>query len=330
MTEELKTKELMFQENKQRFSIFPLQYPEIWKVREKQVANHWVRAEIDFSEDKAQWPTLPKNEQDYIKRILSFFSTADAVLLENMENSLLMDIQIPEAQSMLRQMEGIEDIHNECYNFMTETIITDEVEKREIYDGIYNCEAVRGKADWATKYFTSKNPAEVFVAQAVLEQLFISVSFVPFFYMKKKGILPGFSTINTLASRDENLHGQFACIMYSMLETKLSPEHMVDMIVKAVELEDMFTDYALIDGDLLGMTKSSMYIYTRFVANRLLVDMGYKAHWSTEEAHNPFPFMDAVSMEGKTNFFERRGAEYQRATGDTSIHFDMGSMDEDF
>ena len=310
----VKTKEQkeepLLQENSQRFVLFPIQYKEIWRMYKQQVACFWTAEEIDMSQDNIDWDRLSKDEKHFIKYVLAFFAASDGIVLENLAEKFMSDIQIPEARCFYGFQIAMENIHSETYSLLIDTYIQDTNEKEILFNAVDNFAVIKKKADWALKWINSTDSfAERLVAFAAVEGIFFSGSFCSVFWLKKRSLLPGLTFSNELISRDEGLHCDFACLMYSYLQNPLSKERIYEIMGEAVEIEKEFVRDAL-PVELIGMNSKLMCEYIEYCADRLLFSLGYPKFY---HATNPFDWMDLISMQGKTNFFEKRVGDYQKA-----------------
>ena len=321
--------------NPHRFVLFPIQYPAVWEMYKKHLASFWTAEEIDLSQDIVQWEQkLNDNERHFIKNILAFFACSDGVVMENLAANFCAEIQLPEARAFHAFQLAMEGIHSETYSLMIDTLVKDPEEKKSLFEGIEKIPAVKKKASWALKYMNKEEGASFatrLVAFAAVEGIFFSGSFCALFWLKKRGILPGLTFSNELISRDEGLHTQFACLIYSMLQEKLSNEEVLEIITEAVACEKEFITESL-PVDLIGMNNALMQTYIEFVSDHLLVSLGYPKYYNSE---NPFDFMDMISVQGKTNFFESRVSSYQKAGVMDNAHGNKNStktfeMDADF
>jgi len=319
-------------ENPQRWVLFPIQYPEVYAMYKKHEASFWTAEEIDLSQDMKDWDKLNEKEQHFIKHVLAFFAASDGIVLENLGGRFSTEIQIPEARAFYGFQIAMENIHSETYSLLIEQYVKDVNEKHIIFDAIHKLPAVREKAQWAVQWMRQDCCfAERLLAFACVEGILFSGSFCAIYWLKKRGLMPGLTFSNELISRDEGLHAEFACLIYGMLENKL-PEDVAHNIVRgAVEVERCFICDAL-PCDLIGMNNELMTRYIEFVADRLLVALGYAKLFSVT---NPFDWMELISMQGKTNFFEKRVGEYQKAgvmaSTSTDAEVDKGfALDVDF
>lgn len=295
-----------------RSVLFPIQDEELWSYYKKAVASFWVAEEVDLGKDLADWEKLSDKEKHFLKRILGFFVVSDEIVNLNLAHRFLLDAEIQnvkEAGYFYVIQMAMENIHSEMYNLIIDVYVRDPDEKHKLFSAIETMPLVKKKADWAAKYIESSESFGVrLVAFAAVEGIFFSGSFAAIFYMKKRGKLPGLAHANELISRDEGLHRDFACEMFKRVEEKPDCRVVTDIIVSAVDLEREFFREAL-PVAILGMNEKLMTEYTEFVADHLLVALGCKKHYNSL---NPFPWMESISLGGKTNFFERRVGEYQK------------------
>jgi ribonucleoside-diphosphate reductase beta chain len=314
-------------ENKKRFVLFPIQHPEIWKMYKQAEASFWTAEEIDLAPDLKDWERLSSGEQHFIKHVLAFFAASDGIVNENLAERFLSEVQVPEARCFYGFQIAIENIHSETYSLLIDTYIKDGAEKDRLFNAIDTVPCVTKKADWAMKWISGDASfAERLVAFAAVEGIFFSGSFCSIFWLKKRGLMPGLTFSNELISRDEGLHCDFACLLYSMLNNKMDEWRIREIITEAVAIEKEFILEAL-PVSLIGMNAKLMSEYIEFVADRLLVALGYSKAYGTA---NPFPWMDLISLQGKTNFFEKRVAEYQKAGVMNKKEDQVFTLDEDF
>ena len=318
--------EVLLQENKERFVLLPIKYPEIWKMYKSHEASFWTAEEIDLSPDLKDWERITSDEQHFIKHVLAFFAASDGIVNENLAVNFMKEVQLPEARCFYGFQIMIENIHSETYSLLIDTYIKDPVEKARLFNAIETVPCVQKKAQWALKWINNGSFAERLVAFAAVEGIFFSGSFCSIFWLKKRGLMPGLSFSNELISRDEGLHCDFACLLYGMLDKKLTQERVYEIIRDAVENEHDFVTDAL-PVSLIGMNAKLMCQYIEFVADRLLVALGYPKIYN---ATNPFDFMEFISLQGKTNFFEKRVAEYQKAGVMNTKEQQEFKLDEDF
>ena len=319
--------EPILEENKNRFVLFPIQYPNVWEFYKKAQASFWTAEEIDLAPDLADWEKLNKDERHFIKHILAFFAASDGIVNENLAEQFVGEVQIAEARCFYGFQIAIENIHSETYSLLIDTYITDSKEKDYLFNAIETVPAVTKKADWALKWINDKNSfAERLVAFAAVEGIFFSGSFCSIFWLKKRGLMPGLTFSNELISRDEGLHCDFACLLFSMLNNRPDDSIVQSIITDAVAIEKEFITEAL-PVSLIGMNAGLMTEYIEFVADRLLITLGLKKVYGTA---NPFPWMELISLQGKTNFFEKRVSEYQKAGVMSKKEDQVFSLDEDF
>merc|ERR1712085_209928 len=300
----------LLKENPRRFVLFPIQYPAFFEMYKKHEASFWTAEEIDLAQDSKDRETLTDGEQHFIKHVLAFFAASDGIVLENLSGRFSCEIQIPEARAFYGFQIAMENIHSETYSLLIEQYIKDPAEKDKVFDAIHTMPPVQQKAQWALQWMNTENSfAERLVAFAAVEGILFSGSFCAIYWLKKRGLMPGLTFSNELISRDEGLHAEFACLLYNMLDNKLPEDVVHDMIRGAVAVERKFICEAL-SCDLIGMNSELMTRYIEFVADRLLTALGHtKLFGST----NPFDWMELISLQGKTNFFEKRVGEYQKA-----------------
>lgn len=315
-------------ENKNRFVLFPIQHPDVWKMYKQAEASFWTAEEIDLSQDHNDWQhRLNEDERYFVKHVLAFFAASDGIVNENLAVNFIREVQIPEARCFYGFQIAIENIHAETYSLLIDTYIKDETEKNYLFHAIDNVPSIKKKADWALRWIeNAPSFAHRLVAFAAVEGIFFSGSFCAIFWLKKRGLMPGLCFSNELISRDEGLHCDFACLLYSMLQNKLSTEAIHAIIGEAVMGEKEFIAEAL-PVSLIGMNADMMKTYIEFVADRLLVALG---HPKLYHAENPFPFMEMISMQGKTNFFEKRVGDYQKAGVMANKEAQIFALDDDF
>ncbi|XP_077362995.1 ribonucleoside-diphosphate reductase subunit M2 B [Festucalex cinctus] len=302
--------EPLLRENPRRFVIFPIQYPDVWKMYKQAQASFWTVEEVDLSKDLAHWDRLKPEEKHFISHVLAFFAASDGIVNENLVQRFCQEVQVPEVRSFYSFQILIETVHSEMYSMLINTYIRDLKERDNLFNAIQTLPCVRRKADWALQWINDRQStfAERVVAFVAVEGIFFSGSFAAIYWLKKRGLMPGLTYSNELISRDEGLHCNFACLLYSYLVKKPSEDRVKDIITQAVNIEQEFLTEAL-PVDLIGINSSLMKQYIQFVADRLLTDLGLDKVYLSE---NPFDFMESISLEGKTNFFEKRVGEYQR------------------
>lgn len=320
--------EKILQENKDRFVLFPIQYHDIWEMYKKAESSFWTAEEIDLMQDLQDWNNkLNDDEKHFIKHVLAFFAASDGIVNENLAVNFLREVQFPEARCFYGFQVMIENIHSETYSLLIDTYIKDSDEKNKLFHAIDTVPCVGKKAEWALRWINNGSFVERLIAFAAVEGIFFSGSFCSIFWLKKRGLMPGLSFSNELISRDEGLHCDFACLLYTKyIENKL-PESTVQQIIReAVSIEHEFVRDA-IPVRLIGMNADLMCQYIEFVADRLLVALGCNKIYN---ATNPFDFMEMISLQGKTNFFEKRVSEYKKAAVGTKLQENTFKLDEDF
>lgn len=319
--------EPILREDKGRFVLFPIQHHAVWQMYKQAEASFWTTEEIDLGPDLEDWKKLTPDEQHFIKHVLAFFAASDGIVNENLVVNFMQDVTIPEARCFYGFQIAIENIHAETYSLLIDTYIKDPAEKHYLFNAIETVPAVKRKADWAIRWIENAPTfAHRLIAFAAVEGIFFSGSFCAIFWLKKRSLMPGLSFSNELISRDEGLHTDFACLLYTMLEHKLPAETVRDIITDAVSIEQEFVSNAL-PVSLIGMNAEMMTQYIAFVADRLLVALGQEKYY---HAANPFPWMELISLQGKTNFFEKRVSEYQKAGVMSAKEDQVFSLDEDF
>lgn len=299
--------EPMTKPTRTRFSIFPLRHPNLWSLYKKAQMSNWTAEEVDLSKDMDDWNNLTDNERHFIKYVLAFFASSDGIVFENISVNFAKEIQYPEARSFYAYQEHNEMVHGETYGLLIEKYITDFQEKEKIFRAIETIPCIQRKAEWALTWFDRKHPlGKRLTAFACVEGIFFSGSFCAIFWLKKRGLLPGLSFSNELISRDEGLHQEFAVELVGMLNKPPSREEVLEIMTDAVEIEKNFICDAL-PCKLIGMDSTKMGHYIEFIADRLLKQMGHAPHYGSQ---NPFDFMENISLDGKTNFFEKRVGDY--------------------
>eukprot|EP01133_Synstelium_polycarpum_P014869 gene14869-17582_t len=325
--------EPLLRENKDRFVLFPIKYADVWSMYKKAEASFWTAEEIDLSSDVGEWEhKLNDNERHFITHILAFFAASDGIVNENLATRFMAEVQIPEARCFYGFQIAIENIHSETYSLLIDTYIKNPVEKANLFNAIETIPCVKKKADWALRWISnSKSFAERLVAFAAVEGIFFSGSFCSIFWLKKRGLMPGLTFSNELISRDEGLHCDFACLLYTKLVNKLDAKTIESIIRDAVDCEKEFVTESL-PVDLIGMNSRAMSQYIEFCADRLLVALGYKKIYNSA---NPFDWMEMISLQRKTNFFENKVSEYAKSGvakqgNQTSANSRLFVMDADF
>lgn len=310
-----------------RFVMFPIQNPEIWKMYKKQVDCFWRAEEIDLSKDGKDWDKLSDDEQLFISMILAFFAASDGIVLENLALRFLTDVQSAEARAFYTFQMMMENIHSETYSILIDSYIKDTDKKNILFQAIQNYSCIEKKANWAQKWIKDhrSNFATRLIAFACVEGIFFSGAFCSIFWLKKRGLMPGLTFSNELISRDEALHTEFAILIYKTLSKKVDKHRVHEIIKEAVEIETIFICDAL-PCRLIGMNSVLMTQYIQFVADRLSVQLGYEKIYNVG---NPFSFMELISLESKTNFFEKNVSDYALATK-TKVEEDIFDLEEEF
>ena len=320
--------EPILKENPNRFVLFPIQHSDIWEMYKKQEASIWTAEELDLSPDLVDWDSkLNDDERFFIKHVLAFFAASDGIVNENLAENFLSEVQYTEAKFFYGFQIMMENIHSETYSLLIDTYIKDTKEKNYLFNAIETFEPVKKKAEWAMRWIDNGSYAERLVSFAAVEGIFFSGSFCSIFWLKKRGLMPGLTFSNELISRDEGLHCDFACMLYNNhLVNKLPREQVQKIIADAVEIEKEFVTESL-PVRLIGMNSDLMSQYIEFVADRLLTELGNEKIYNTS---NPFDFMDMINLQGKTNFFEKRVGEYQKAGVLNNENNTTFSLDSDF
>jgi len=329
MSDTVQVEEPILKENKDRFVIFPIQHSDIWEFYKKAEASFWTAEEIDLSQDLKDWESkMNDDEKHFIKHVLAFFAASDGIVNENLAENFVAEVQYTEAKFFYGFQIAVENIHSETYSLLIDTYVKDPKEKDYLFHAIETMDCVKKKADWALRWIDEGSFAERLIAFAAVEGIFFSGSFCSIFWLKKRGLMPGLSFSNELISRDEGLHCDFACLLYSNhLNNKLPVETIQEIIKDAVSIEKEFVTDAL-PVKLIGMNSDLMCQYIEFVADRLLAELGCPKIYNSK---NPFDFMEMISLQGKTNFFEKRVGEYQKAgVMDSEKDKAKFSLDEDF
>jgi len=328
--------EPLLMDNKRRFVLFPIQYQEIWQMYKKAEASFWTAEEMDLSKDLHDWNNrLNDNERHFISHVLAFFAASDGIVNENLLERFSNEVQIAEARCFYGFQIMMENIHSETYSLLIDTYIKDQKQREYLFDAIETIPCIKLKAEWALRWISDANStfAERLVAFAAVEGIFFSGSFASIFWLKKRGLMPGLTFSNELISRDEGMHTDFACLLFSHLRRRPNEEVVRAIITEAVGIEQQFLTEAL-PVALIGMNSDLMCQYIEFVADRLLVALGGEKHYNVT---NPFDFMDMISLQGKTNFFEKRVSDYAKAGVNAAASGTKGesaskefTLDEDF
>ena len=317
--------EPLLKEDASRFVMFPIQYADVWEMYKKQVDCFWRAEEVDLSKDLASWAKLTEDEQYFIKMILAFFAASDGIVVENLGMRFMSDVQVSEARAFYGFQIAMENIHSEMYSLLIDTYVKDQDEKQGLFNAIDKFPCIKKKADWATKWINDKRSsfATRLIAFACVEGIFFSGAFCSIYWLKKRGLMPGLTFSNELISRDEALHTEFAVLLFNKLQKKPSKKKIIEIIKEAVEIEKEFICDAL-PCRLVSMNADLMSKYIEFVSDRLSVQLGSGIIYKTA---NPFDFMEMISVEGKTNFFEKRVGEYALANKERDdTVFDMDSL----
>ncbi len=321
--------EPILQENKNRFVIFPIKHHDIWEWYKKMEASFWTAEEIDLHQDLSDWNNkLNEDEKYFIKHILAFFAASDGIVNENLAENFVNEVQYAEAKFFYGFQIMMENIHSETYSLLIDTYVKDETEKAELFNALEVFPAIKKKAEWALKWIESDSFAERLIAFAAVEGIFFSGAFCSIYWLKKRGLMPGLTFSNELISRDEGVHCDFAVHLHNHhLVNKVPKARIREIIIDALNIEREFVTESL-PVSLIGMNAALMTQYLEFVADRLLVELGCDREYNSS---NPFDFMDMISLQGKTNFFEKRVAEYQKAgVMNTDSEAQKISFDADF
>ena len=328
MAETNRLPEPILEDNPNRFVLFPIIHDDIWAFYKKAEASFWTAEEIDLQADLIDWDTkLNDNERHFVKHVLAFFAASDGIVNENLAENFLSEVQYTEAKFFYGFQVAVENIHSETYSLLIDTYIKDTKDKEYLFNAIDTMDCVKVKADWALRWIDEGSFAERLVAFAAVEGIFFSGSFCSIYWLKKRGLMPGLSFSNELISRDEGLHCDFACLLYTNhIVDKLPKETVQKIIIDAVDIEKEFILEAL-PVKLIGMNSDLMSQYIEFVADRLLLELGNEKVYN---ATNPFDFMEMISIQGKTNFFEKRVGEYQKSGVLNNDADQTFTIDEDF
>jgi len=319
--------EPILSENPKRFVLFPIEHNDIWAFYKQSEASFWTAEEIDLSQDQNDWEKLSDDERHFIKHVLAFFAASDGIVNENLAENFVQEVQYTEAKFFYGFQIMMENIHSETYSLLIDTYIKDNKEKDYLFNALDNVDCVKKKADWALRWIDKGSFQERLIAFAAVEGIFFSGSFCSIFWLKKRGLMPGLTFSNELISRDEGMHCDFACLLYNQhIKHKLPTDTVKEIIMDAVIIEKEFVSDAL-PVNLIGMNADLMCQYIEFVADRLLISLGQEKVYHVE---NPFPWMEMISLQGKTNFFEKRVGDYQKAGVMTNKDEQVFSLDDDF
>ncbi len=321
--------EPLLTENPDRFVLFPIVHHDVWAMYKKQLSVIWFAEEVDLSKDKDDYlKRLTEGERHFVKHVLGFFAGSDGIVMENLALRFMREVQWPEAKFFYSAQNQLECVHSETYSLLIDTLIDDKDEKKQTLQSINNFPAVKHKADWALQWIENKEASfqTRLLAFAAVEGIFFSGSFCAIFWLKKRGLMPGLCVSNELISRDEGLHTDAACLLYSKLNHKLTATEALSIVESAVAIEKEFVTEAL-PVSLIGMNATLMCQYIEYVADRLLLQLGYEKRWATP---NPFDFMERISLESKDNFFEKRVTTYAKASVGKDMSKMVFSTEEDF
>ncbi|KAG0725894.1 Ribonucleoside-diphosphate reductase subunit M2 [Chionoecetes opilio] len=320
--------EPLLKANPRRFVIFPIQYHDIFDMYKKALASFWITEEVDLTKDFADWEKLKDDERHFISHVLAFFAASDGIVNENLVERFCQEVQVPEARCFYGFQIAMENIHSEMYGLLIKSYIRDPDEQTKLFNAIETMPCIMKKADWALKWISndSASYAERIIAFASVEGIFFSGSFAAIFWLKKRGLMPGLTFSNELISRDEGLHTDFACLMFRHLVNKPGQDRIYEIVTDAVKIEQEFLTDAL-PVNLIGMNCVLMRQYIEFVADRLLLELGCDKLYKAE---NPFDFMENISLEGKTNFFEKKVGEYQKCGAMATEAQRQFTLDADF
>jgi ribonucleoside-diphosphate reductase subunit M2 len=309
-----------------RFVMFPIKHDDIWQMYKRQVDCFWRAEEVDLSKDLNDWNKLNGDEQKFIKMVLAFFAASDGLVLENLAGRFMGDVQLSEARAFYGFQIAMENIHSEMYSLLIDTYIQDSAEKKTLFEATQNYPCIEKKANWAKKWIGDNRSsfAARLVAFAAIEGIFFSASFASIYWIKKRGLMPGLTLSNEFISRDEALHTEFAILLYSKLQKKINKKRIYEIIQEAVEIETEFITEA-IPCRMIGMNSKLMTQYIEFVADRLVLQLGYDKIYNSQ---NPFDFMELISVESKVNFFERTNSEY--ALANKTVDADVFEFNTDF
>ena len=319
--------EVLLSEEENRYVIFPIKYDDIWKMYKKAMANFWTPEELDLSKDYDDFVKLTDNEKHFIENVLAFFAASDGIVNENLVERFCNDVKVLEAKFFYGFQIAIENIHSETYSLLIDTLIKDKIKKVKLLNAIETIPSIKKKAEWALKWIGSdRSFGDRCVAFAAVEGIFFSGAFCSIFWLKKRGKMPGLCHSNELISRDEGMHTEFAVLMYSMLKDKPELSNVIDIIVEAVNIEKEFITESL-SCSLIGMNKELMSQYIEYVADRLLMMLKIEPVYKSS---NPFDWMEMISVQGKTNFFEKRVGEYSNVSNPEMESNHIFTLEDDF
>lgn len=319
--------EILLSEEENRYVIFPIKYDDIWKMYKKAMANFWTPEELDLSKDYDDFVKLTDNEKHFIENVLAFFAASDGIVNENLVERFCNDVKVLEAKFFYGFQIAIENIHSETYSLLIDTLIKDKIKKVKLLNAIETIPSIKKKAEWALKWIGSdRSFGDRCVAFAAVEGIFFSGAFCSIFWLKKRGKMPGLCHSNELISRDEGMHTEFAVLMYSMLKDKPELSNVIDIIMEAVNIEKEFITESL-SCSLIGMNKELMSQYIEYVADRLLMMLNIEPVYKSS---NPFDWMEMISVQGKTNFFEKRVGEYSNVSNPEMESNHIFTLEDDF
>lgn len=303
--------EPLLTETTSRYVMFPVEYPDVWEMYKKASSSYWVADELNFQQDIQDLERLSKDEKEFINHILAFFAASDGIVSENLCERFSKDVPKSEVRAFYAFQNAMEQVHSETYSLLIDTYVKDSREKEKLFNAVQHFPAIREKAEWAMKWISDDTASfgQRLIAFAIVEGIYFSASFCAIFWLRERGLLPGLSFANQLISRDEGLHTEFACLLYNHLNNRLSEESVKQMVEEAVQIEMKFITES-IPCAMIGMNADLMKQYIKYVADRLLKSLGYTPIYKVQ---NSFDFMEFASMEGKTNFFEKRVSEYSKA-----------------
>ena len=326
MSDNTVTTEPLLTPDENRYVMFPIQYNDIWDMYKRSIDSFWHTGEISLAQDLNDWAKLTSDEQQFIKMILAFFSSSDALVTDNLGTRFMNEVQVSEARAFYAFQIAIETIHSEMYSILIDTYIKDKDEKTKLFQATQNYPCIAKKFNWAQKWLNDKRSsfATRLIAFALVEGLFFSSSFAAIYWIKKRGLMPGLTFSNELISRDEALHTEFAILLYSKLQKKVSKKRFYEIVVEAVDIEKEFITES-IPCRMIGMNSKLMTQYIEFVADRLCLQLGYDKLYKSQ---NPFDFMELISVESKVNFFERTNSEY--ALANTTVDKDVFEFNAEF
>lgn len=322
------SQEEILTETRNRYVLYPIKYPEIWKMYKNALASFWLTEEIDFSKDIDDWEKrMTENERTFIENVLAYFSASDGLVDENLMTRFYTEVKVPEIRAFYTVQAVMETIHSETYSLMIDTFVKDPEKRERLFDGMNRIPGIKKKAIWSSRWMEDKDAsfAQRLVGFAVTEGIFFQSAFASIYWLKERGLMNGLCASNVLISRDESMHTEFAILLYSMLQEKLEQAEIEAIIIEAVSIEIEFITES-IPCSMLGMNNILMAEYVKFVADRLVVQLGYHKIYDVQ---NPFPFMERMSLGNKDNFFETRSLEYSKANVGQSNAFDF-SITEDF